>query len=138
MALTPPFADADDLASRWRPLSEAERARADVLLTDASQLILDNDRRGVLADLTAVPGSLVRVVCAMVQRVMASGTAASSGAPVTQESATFGPFTQQMTYAVPSSDLYLTREERRSLRLSRQVAGSVDLRLGTYEEAEEA
>lgn len=124
MALTVPFATASDLASRWRPLSTAETSLADVLLADASQLILDEDHRGVLADLVDPPSStVVRIVCAMTKRAMLAGD--RGGAEQTQQSA--GPFSVATTYSNPAGDLYLTSAERRALRLASQRAGSVDM-----------
>lgn len=134
MALTvpPAFATTAQLAARWRPLTPAEETRADVLLIDASQQILDEDTHGVLADLTAPTLTLQKIVCAMVIRAMASGI--ESGVPITQESWGAGPFNQQNTFANPLGDLYLTKAERRQLGFSRQRAGHVDMWAGAYEE----
>lgn len=124
MALTIPFAVADDLAARWRPLTPAEEAQATVLLGDASQLILDEDRRGVLADLVdPASTTLVRIVCAMVKRAMLAGD--RGGADQVSQSA--GPFSATTTFSNPAGDLYLTSAERRALRFTSQRAGSVDM-----------
>lgn len=120
--LTPPFATTPDLVGRWRPLTSAEQARATILLLDASQMILDEDKRGVLSALTEPTSTHKRIVCKMVERAM--GTDVDAGA-VTQISQTMGPFTEQRTLAGPSGDLYLTKAERRQLGFSRQRAGSV-------------
>ena len=125
MALTPPFADADDLAARWRPLSVTEAAKATVLLTDASQIILNEDRYDTLADLTTPTLTLVRIVCAMVKRAMLAGS--TDDAPVSQTQQTAGPFSISATYSNPTGDLYLTAAERRALGFSRQRAGHVDM-----------
>jgi hypothetical protein len=125
MTLTTPFATADDLADRWRPLSDAEEARATVLLDDASQLILDEDKFGRLTDLTEPTPTLVRIVCAMVRRSM--GAPAADGGAVTQLQQAAGPFSTAVTYQNPAGDLYLTTAERRALRFNRQRAGSVDM-----------
>jgi hypothetical protein len=123
MALTVPFATADDLAARWRPLSAEEEARADILLGDASQLILDEDKVGILDALEDPPSlTLVRIVCAMVRRAMMSG---GDSASQTQQAA--GPFSISTTFANPGGDLYLTSAERRAIGFSSQRAGSVDM-----------
>lgn len=134
MALTvpPAFATAEQLADRWRPLTEAETPRAEALLLDASQMILDEDTRGVLADLTAPTQTLVSIACSMVIRAMASGV--EVGPPVTQGSWSAGSFSASNTYANPTGDLYLTKSERRRLGFSRQRAGAVDMWAGAYEE----
>lgn len=124
MALTVPFATASDLEARWRSLTPAEEAQATVLLGDASQLILDEDRRGVLADLVdPASTTLARIVCAMVKRAMLAGD--RGGADQVQQSA--GPFSVATTFSNPAGDLYLTSAERRALRFTSQRAGSVDM-----------
>lgn len=133
MALTvpPAFATRAQLESRWRPLTTAERERAEVLLADASQQILDEDTHGVLAGLDAPTLTLQKIVCAMVMRAMASGI--DAGPPVTQDGWNAGPWGAQKTYANPTGDLYLTKAERRQLGFSRQRAGGVDMWAGAYE-----
>jgi len=120
--LTPPFADVSDLVNRWRPLTATEDVRAQTLLADASQMILDEDKRHVLSALTAPTSTHKRIVCKMVERAMGSDADAPA---VTQFSQTMGPFTEARTLAGPSGDLYLTKAERRQLGFSRQRAGSV-------------
>lgn len=122
--LTPPFAVPTDLADRWRPLTTDEQTRATVLLGDASQMILDEDKRHVLDALTVPTSTHVRIVCKMVERAM--GTAVDAPA-VTQFSQTTGPFTETRTFAGPSGDIYLTKAERRQLGFSRQRAGGSDM-----------
>ena len=119
--LTPPFAVPADLADRWRPLTSAEGARAGILLADASQMILDEDKRHTLDALTSPTLTHVRIVCKMVERSMGTPVDAPS---VTAFSQTMGPFTEQSTFANPTGDLYLTKAERRQLGFSRQRAGS--------------
>jgi hypothetical protein len=133
MALTvpPAFATTEQVEARWRTLTEAEATRATQLLLDASQLILDEDMHGVLADLTAPTQTLVSVTCSMVIRAMASGVEA--GPPATQTSWGAGPFNASTTFANPTGDLYLTKSERRRLGFSRQRAGAVDMWAGAYE-----
>jgi len=138
MALTvpPAFATTGDLVARWRPLSTAETTRAAVLLEDASQKILDEDKHGVLADLTAPTNTLKRIVCAMVKRAMPSTD--SEGPPVTQQQWGSGPFNASTTFATPSGDLYLTKSERRDLGFSKQRAAGVDQWAGSDQYASEA
>lgn len=121
MAMTPPFATVDDLAAGWRPLTADEMLRATTLLERASQVILDEDRRGVLDGLTAPTSTHVRIVCDMVKRVLSVGADVQG---VTQTGQTVGPFSLQATYSNPSGDLYLTKAERRQLGFGRMSAGS--------------
>jgi len=123
-----PFATPDDLVARWRPLTGPERDRATVLLADASALIRSL-AAGIDAKITAgtmdplVPKA---VACAMVKRQM-QGPADLDG--VSQHSETKGPFSESVTFANPSGDLYLTKTERQQLGIStaRQRAGHVDM-----------
>lgn len=125
MALTVPFATTNDLEDRWRPLTADEANRATVLLGDASQLILDEDRLGTLDSLVDPPSrTLVRVVCDVVRRAMLTPI---DTAAVTAMQQSAGPFALSATYSNPAGDLYLTRAERRALGFSTQRAGAVDM-----------
>jgi hypothetical protein len=132
LTVPPAFATVPQLESRWRPLSSDEQERAGVLLIDASQLILDEDSRGVLDDLTEPTLTLQRIVCDMVERAMGPATGGDGGPPVTQESRAWPGFNQAVTYANPTGDLYLTKAERRQLGFTRQRAGHTDMWSGAY------
>lgn len=121
-----PFATHADLEDRWRTLSSAEQARADVLLKDASAIIRSLVR-GI--DARIASGALDEdvpkaIVCAMVKRVM-QGPADLDGVSQTQQTA--GPFSQGVSFANPSGDLYLTKGEKQRLGIGAQRAFSVDL-----------
>lgn len=111
-----PFATHADLEARWRTLSTAEGTRADVLLGDASALILD-----LSPDVEdwASATTLKAIVCAMVKRVM-QGPVDFDG--VTQAQQAAGPFSQGVSFANPSGDLYLTKAEKKRLRIGTQRA----------------
>lgn len=133
MALTvpPAFATVPELAVRLqRTFTTGQAEQAAVLLEDASQKILDADKRGVLDDLTTPTNTLKRIVCAMVGRAMPAETA-SAGPPVTQTSWSAGPWSAQSTFATPSGDLYLTKAEKIELGFLRQRAGGVDMWAGS-------
>ncbi|MBW3081971.1 Gp19/Gp15/Gp42 family protein [Bifidobacterium phasiani] len=117
----PPFATPDDLAARWRPLTEAERTTAETLIVDASDLITTQCPRWR----TASEATLRRIVCAMVKRSMINMDTAG----VTQSTQTAGSFSESMSYSNPDGDLYLTASEKRSLGGggSGQRIGSIDL-----------
>lgn len=113
-----PFATYSDLATRWRTLSAAEQSRATVLLSDASDLIRD------LAPAPINEATAKAIVCTMVKRAM-QGPADLDG--VTQHQQTAGAFSQGVTFANPSGDLYLTKLEKQRLGIGRQRAFMVDL-----------
>jgi len=100
------YATVADLEARWRDLAESERAVASALLDDAAALI---DSYGTPSSAQAA----LAVSCSMVRRAMNPMTAEFYG--VSQASMTAGSYQQQMTYANPSGDLYLTKQEKREL-----------------------
>ena len=112
------FAAVDDVAARWRTLSESEETRCMALLADASDLI----RTTCPNWQTAGEGTLRRVCCAVVIRAMQSGDMQG----VTQTSQTAGPFTQSWSYSDPAGALYLTKQEKRSLGGTLRL-GSIDM-----------
>ncbi|HEY5201196.1 MAG TPA: hypothetical protein VIJ31_09825, partial [Acidothermaceae bacterium] len=120
-ALTP-FADADDVAARWRPLSAAEQTVAGILASDASALIrarfpgIDSQVLGGALD----PGILTMVVAGMVRRAM---TAPSTG--VTSQSETAGPFSHSQTFANPLGNVFLTAADL-TLIIGYQPAGQTN------------
>lgn len=119
------FATVDDLAMRWRPLTEQEKATAYTLLEDASDLIRTTTPRWQ----KATPTTLRRVTVAVVKRAMMADTSSLEGASgvVASESQTAGPYTRQFSYSNPSGDLFLTKAERRVLRGGTGGAFEVDL-----------
>lgn len=120
------YATFADLQQRWPGIPDSSRGRAEALLEDAA-VILDAEKPPVPDPATGVlPDERVRrlVSCSMVERIMKNdGTAAG----VTQGSRTMGPFSESVTYANPTGDLYLTKSERKLLGIGSQVAFSVSM-----------
>lgn len=115
MDATKRFATVDDLEARWHPLTDDERAKATVLIGDASDMILD-----AAADVDAIRSeTLTRICCQMIKRAMIAETTNPSG--VTQYSQTAGSFSESGTYANPTGDLYLLAAEKRALRGSQRA-----------------
>lgn len=125
------YASVTDLEARWRTLSTAEKARAEVLLGDASArlaaLYPQLEKRIATGDMD--PRVPAQVVCSMVQRSMGS---TDVGANVQSVSETVGPFSQSIQYANPAGDLYLTKAEKTLLRGGAQTAFSVDIGGGKW------
>ena len=97
------YATPDDLAARWRDLSEDERKRAAVLLEDAAALLdVKLSRRGV--DPEGLEEALKAVSCNMVRRVMA----VPYEGDFTSISRTVGSFSEQFTPRSPDGNMYLT------------------------------
>lgn len=115
------YATLSDLEARWRPLSDDEAARAEVLLDDAAVILdtfveVDEENENLIK-------ALRQVSCSMVQRAM---TAAENGLiGISQQTISADIYSQSMTTANPSGDLYLTSMEKRLLGLGGAYAISV-------------
>jgi hypothetical protein len=112
------YATVDQLEARWRPLTDTEAEKAEVLLEDASVQIrseVPDLKVRIEAGDSDLLSAAIRVECAMVKRAMANG---DDGVGVTSAQETQGPFSQTFQFANPSGDLYLTKAERRLLTSS--------------------
>lgn len=115
------FAKTSDLEARWRALKDDEAERAEALLEDAATIIeAECERAGVTLDhsSSSTASRLKTVSCEMVKRAMVASVDQSA---VTQGSMTVGPFSQSLTYANPTGDLYLTKRERRMLGIGARI-----------------
>lgn len=115
------FATVADLEARWRDLSDAEEAQASVLLDDAAaylQALVEVD-----PDDEVQAANLKMVSCNMVKRAMSSSASDAFG--VTNATATMGPFSQQVAYANPSGDMYVSKSERVILGIGTATIGSI-------------
>lgn len=98
------FASSDDVADRWRPLSEDEQALVNVLIDDASTLLRArfpgiDDQIGSTLD----EGTVTIVVSNMVRRAL---IAPLDG--VSQETQTTGPYSHSTSFANPMRNVFLT------------------------------
>lgn len=119
------LADVTDLEARWRPLSEAEKVRAEVLLTDASAVVVGESPDLARGDLNDGRDALaLMVVCSMVKRSMSAGDAPAGVATASESN---GPFSESFTFSNPDGNLYLTKAERRMLGIGGQRAFSIDM-----------
>jgi hypothetical protein len=100
-----PFATAEDVAARWRPLTPNELVIAATLVVDASALIrarfpgIDSQVTSGAVD----PDVLTMVAAGMVKRAL---IAPEDG--VTQQTEGAGPYSQGRTYANPMRNVFLT------------------------------
>lgn len=104
------FATVQDLEARWRTLSDAEQARAAVLLEDAATML--SAQVGVCSGDDEQASILAIVSCSMVQRVM-SVTEDVYG--VTKGTMTADIYSQSWTYSNPTGDMYITKVEKAML-----------------------
>ena len=107
------FATVDDVQSRLlaHTLTEGERAWVETMLDDAAvkltNMVTVDASDMEQADLLCV------VSCNMVIRALSPALMQTMG--VTQASVTAGSYTQSMTYANASGEMYLTRDEKAQL-----------------------
>lgn len=116
------YATHEDLEARWRPLTQDEKNRADILLEDAAVRL---DIECAPSDPITAQEAHARLIvsCEMVKRAMASP--AGVGVTSTQQGA--GPYQETNQYANPTGDLYLTKADRKMLGCGRQQAFTVDM-----------
>ncbi|KAA8832610.1 Gp19/Gp15/Gp42 family protein [Bifidobacterium tissieri] len=120
----PPFATVADLEDRWHALTPEEAGKAEKKIGDAADVIISTCPYWR----EARPGTLRRIVCAMVQRALSAPD--YGGADVTQASQTVGQVSLGLTYSNPAGDLYLTKWERKALGCTATRFWSIDLSNG--------
>ena len=102
-----PFATADDVAARWRPLTADEDSVATTLCLDASNLL-----RARFPGIDAQIGQqldqdvVIAVVAGIVKRAMLGG-----GDGVASQSDSVGPYGQNRTFANPLGNVFLTQAD---------------------------
>lgn len=109
------FATVSDLEKRWRALDEDEKGCAEALLADASAFLRSEFARcgkKVEDGDELLAANLRRVTCSIASRCFPSD---ADG--ITQMTVTTGPFSRNRTFANPSRDMYLTKQERMTLGL---------------------
>ncbi len=130
MEVALPFATAEDLAERWRPLSDAEKPRADALLSDASYALAALMPEGWEGD-PSVTADLLRMVCCnVVKREMQPNPLGVDAPAMSQVSQTAGSFSVNATLANPTGDIYLTDTEKKLLHVGEARCYSVVAEIG--------
>lgn len=121
MADLTPFATKEELAAYWRALTGDEPARADILLTLASnrlRLIADDDGIDLdtkIADSEAYKTTIRWVVMEAVKRAMQTAVDQPS---VESYQQTAGPYSENYKYSNPTGDLFFRKTELAQLGLS--------------------
>lgn len=120
------LATVDDVnARRPEPLiTDGERARAQALIDDATEIVLSaitRSGRPVGRTVERRANALRAVVCAMVNRAYVADDVLG----VKSESETIGPVTQQYSYQNPTGDLYLTAAEKSLLGIGGARMGTI-------------
>ena len=120
------YATVEQLAARWRPLTDDETDTAEILLEDA-WVQVRSEVPTLAARIEAGDQDLlsaaIRVECAMVKRAM---SVADDAFGVTSTQETQGPFSRTFQFNNPMGDLYLTKAERRLLGSGKAAAFTID------------
>lgn len=123
MADLTPFATKEELIAYWRPLTGDEPARADILLSLASNRLrltaegdsIDLDAKALASE--AYKTTLRWVVMEAVKRAMQTGVDMPS---VESYQQTAGPYSENIKYVNPTGDLFFRKSELADLGLSGQ------------------
>jgi hypothetical protein len=123
------YASVEDVQGLWRPLTDAEKARAEKLLPVVSDS-LRQEARLVGKDLDQMvesgelyEGVLISVVVDVVARTLMTST---EGEPLTQESQGALGYSWSGTYLVPGGGLFIKQSELARLGLKRQRYGVIE------------
>lgn len=125
-----PFATVADITALWRPLSEAEKERAEALLPVVSDSLrqeaikVDKDLDQMLADGEVLENVLKSVVVDVVARTLMTST---DSEPMTQFSESALGYSASGTFLVPGGGLFIKTSELARLGLRRQKYGVIDL-----------
>ena len=125
-----PFATVADITALWRPLSEAEKERAEALLPVVSDSLrqeaikVGKDLDQMLADGEVLENVLRSVVVDVVARTLMTPT---DREPMTQFSESALGYSASGTFLVPGGGLFIKTSELARLGLRRQKYGVIDL-----------
>lgn len=103
-----PFADTEDMTALWRTMTAVETERAAALLPLVSDALRQQaanrgrDLDAMLASGVTLPSVAKAVTVGIVSRILREST---TGEPVSQQSMTAGPYSQQATYAIPGGGI---------------------------------
>ena len=125
-----PFATVADITALWRPLSEAEKERAEALFPVVSDSLrqeaikVGKDLDQMLADGEVLENVLRSVVVDVVARTLMTST---DSEPMTQFSESALGYSASGTFLVPGGGLFIKSSELARLGLKRQKYGVIDL-----------
>lgn len=117
------YATVDDLAARWRPLTDDESVRAAVLLEDAA-VRLDAACPPSVPPTEQELSARKIVSCEMVKRAMAV-SGGGEGVGVTSLQMGAGPYQETRQFANPTGDLYLAKGDKLLLGCGKSQAFTI-------------
>lgn len=117
-----PFATVDDLQERWRTLTAEETPRAEILLSDASNIIRSESGSSFSDPDELTFEVLKAITCEMVKRAMQSPVDQPALNSMQQSG---GSYSETLNFTNPSGDLYMTAKERKRLGIGTQKAFTI-------------
>lgn len=123
------YATIQDVQTYWRPLTQAEQAKATTMITDASAKIrLKASQRGkdfdaMLTEDTDLANAAKTIVCKCVINAMKM----LESVPATQFSESAGGYTVSGTYYTPGGGLSISKKDWAELGLATQGYGGLDV-----------
>lgn len=128
-----PLATHEDLERRWHTLTDSERAQADELLADASEIMrncLSAYPETSSPDWWRSHERLLTVFCCQMVRTAMQQQVAGVPDGATQMTETTGPFTNSYSWSSPDGYLRFTDDMLRKLGLGGQRAFSISMDSG--------
>ena len=107
------YATVEDVEGRWHSLTSDEQERCALLLADAAVAI---DMLTTVGESKLEKLEAAKIVsCNMVIRAMAASDSQSDAFGATSVTTTAGPYSQSVSFANPSGDLYFTKLDKKML-----------------------
>lgn len=104
------YATVEDVEGRWHSLTSDEQERCALLLDDAAVAI---DMLTTVGESKLEAAKIVS--CNMVIRAMAASDSQNDAFGATSVTTTAGPYSQSVSFANPSGDLYFTKLDKKML-----------------------
>lgn len=123
------FATIQDVESLFRPLTAAEKTRAEALLPVVSDILrveaykVGKDLDDMVAQCPALATVATSVTVDVVGRALNTST---DGEPMTQLTQSAGGYSASGTYLVPGGGVFIKKSELARLGLRRQKVGVID------------
>lgn len=104
------YATVEDVEGRWHSLTSDEQERCALMLSDAAVAI---DMLTTVGESKLEAAKIVS--CNMVIRAMAASDSQNDAFGATSVTTTAGPYSQSVSFANPSGDLYFTKLDKKML-----------------------
>lgn len=117
------WATLEDLETLWRPVTEAEKPRAEALLELVPRILWEEASKVGKSMNNLYPPVLKSVIVDVVARALMTST---NQEPMTQMTQSAGGYSASGTFLVPGGGLFIKKSELARLGLRRQRIGVID------------